>query len=322
MKPDSRLTLRVADVKIETPYIRKFVLTPEPGIQLPEFAEGSHVRVFLKNGLIRQYSLCGDPSDRSKYTIAVLRHPDGSGSRYMHENLKPGDALEISFPQNTFRLYEAERYVFIAGGIGITPIISMAIVLEELEKPYILHYCARDPEAMALRSEVESLVQHGDLRLHFDGGNPKNGLDVRAELKQYQAGTHLYCSAPAAMMAAAMEATRYWPRDTVYFEHFTTRMLAVKDAADGDGSRPFRIKIASSSEIFDVEPWETIVDVLRDQGIHIDTLCDEGICGTCVIRYLEGEPDHRDDILDEADQKDYVAVCCARSKSDLLVLDL
>ena len=324
MSNNSRLTVRVDRIRSEAESVRSFVLTHSSGSELPEYDPGSHIEIYLDNGLIRHYSLCGVPTDQKQYLIAVLRDQTSSGgSKYMHENVNEGDILEISYPRNHFRLSSAaERHLLIAGGIGVTPILSMTYALAELRKSFLLHYCAKHPEAMAFRKEFETLMHHGQIKLHFDGGNPKNGLNLNSELENYAEGTHLYYCGPAPMMKAAAQASSHWPQGTVHYEYFSADAIATDVADSGADQTGFQIKLSSSGKVYTVPPSMSIVEVLRQNGVHVDTFCEEGICGTCITRYLEGQPDHRDHILDDDDREQYLAVCCARSKSPLLVLDL
>jgi len=188
---------------------------------LPRFEAGAHISVRLGDGLVRDFSLWNDPAESSHYCIAVLREPDGRGSRELHERVRVGDIVEASTPRNNFRLaIHAERYLLIAGGIGITPIMAMIAELRRRRAEFLLHYCTRSPAETAFLDELAVLAAQGRVQFHYDGGNPAKGLDIAATLRGCRPGTHLYYCGPAGMMAAAAAASRDWPSDTVHCEYF------------------------------------------------------------------------------------------------------
>lgn len=322
--PLNKLQVRVHQVRYEAVDVISLLLVDPCGAELPDYAAGAHIDVHLPNGLIRQFSLCGPPTDKHSYLFGILKEAPGTGgSKFIHEKIQVGDLLEISEPKNLFKLNShAERHLLIGGGIGITPILSMSYVLEQQKAEYILHYCSRSPEKTAFREELVDVVQHGQLCFHFDGGNPENGLDIKAELRNYVNGTHLYCCGPQGMMNAVRDFSSHWPVGTVHFEYFTQDALPTKESDETTEDSEFQIKLASDDRVFTVPAHKSIVDVLRENGIFIETSCEDGFCGTCLTRYLEGQPDHRDEVLDDEDHEEYVLICCARSKSPELVLDL
>ena len=316
--------VRVQVIRYETEDTRSFELVSPDGKLLPKYSAGAHIDVRLAADMIRQYSLCGPSWDRSRYRIGVLReNPGTGGSAFMHRNVKVGDLLQISEPKQMFSLNAlAERHLLIAGGIGITPLMSMAFSLEQAQLPYELHYCARTPQRTAFREEIENLVNHGELNFHIDGGDPVDGLDLVSTLQDYQEGTHLYYCGPPGLMNAAKSASEHWPPGTVHYEYFTLEgMDQARTFSEKDNSE-FQVRIASSGNMYVVPPDMSIVEVLRENGFWIETSCEEGFCGTCLTRYLEGEPEHRDVVLDDEDHEEYVLICCARSKTPELVLDL
>lgn len=319
-----KFKVQVDSVKSETEDIFSYVLVNPDGDELPEFAPGAHIDLHLDNGLIRQYSLCGPRWERQSYLIGVLlEQPGTGGSQYIHNNVKAGDTLEISEPKHLFKLNpNAQRHLMIAGGIGVAPILAMAYSLEQTNADYVFHYCTRSPQQMAFMDEVTGLVKQGGLHLHFDGGNPKNGLDIKATLREYSEGTHLYYCGPVGMMNAIAEACSHWPKGTVHYELFSTEgITSTKTETIGEDDE-FQIRISSTDAVYSVPSYKTIVDVLRENGFDIDTSCEDGFCGTCLTRYLEGEPDHRDEILDDEDHEEFVLICCSRSLTPELVLDL
>lgn len=316
--------VQVQSIRNEAENILSYELVDPGGAQLPDFQPGAHVDVHLKAGLIRQFSLCNPPWILASYRIAVLleTHSKG-GSEFMHRQVKIGDFLKISRPKCNFKLSSnAGRHVFIAGGIGITPILCMVHYLERQQSNYVLHYCTRTIEKTAFREEIENLVKYGEVQFHFDGGDPSNGLDIHKTLVVQEPGSHLYYCGPGGLMQAVSDASAHWQPGTVHFEYFTSESLPVKDKEAFAANREFQVRLAKSNALYTVPVDKSIVEVLRENDIWVDTSCEEGICGTCLTRYLEGEPEHRDMILDQDDHQDYVLICCARSKTPELVLDL
>lgn len=320
----NKLQVRVQQIRFEAIDTISLLLADPSGAVLPDYMAGAHVDVHLPNGLIRQFSLCGPAADKHSYLLGILKESHGSGgSEFIHNNIRAGDLLEISEPKNMFKLSSlAERHLLIGGGIGITPILSMVYALEQQEAEYALHYCSKSPERTAFRREVADAVQHGKLHFHFDGGNPKNGLNVKAALRDHADGTHLYCCGPEGLMNAVRDFSSHWPAGTVHFEYFSQDALPASESDDTAEDTEFRIRLAGSGQVLTVPSYKTIVDVLRENGVFVETSCEDGFCGTCLTRYLEGEPIHRDEVLDDEDQEEYVLICCARSKSPELVLDL
>ncbi|SAK62593.1 PDR/VanB family oxidoreductase [Caballeronia ptereochthonis] len=300
--------------------INAFEFVSADGRPLPAFTAGSHVDVHLPDATIRQYSLCNSPDERHRYVVAVLRDPAGrGGSVAMHDTLRAGQKLFISAPRNHFALSDsARRHVFIAGGIGITPIMAMIAEAQKRNEPFHLFYCARTSQRAAFLDRLKALVDRGDVSLHFDNGDPRNGLDLASTLENYVADTHLYYCGPGRFMDAIEAASAHWPAGTRHCERFTASELIKTTEAEA----AFDIELRRSQKTLTVPPGESIVDVMRANGIEVDTSCCEGYCGTCMTRYLAGEPLHRDSVLDDEDREEFVMICCSRSKSTKLVLDL
>ncbi|QRN98102.1 ferredoxin reductase [Archangium violaceum] len=230
------LRLRVRRITPEAEGIFSYELVASNGGRLPPFEAGSHLDVHVPGGFLRQYSLCNDPEDtHHRYVIAVQRDDHGrGGSRAMHELVREGDVLTTSFPHCDFPLLYARRYVLVAGGIGITPLLSMAYALRRQHIPWHLHYCTRSPERTAFRARLSSAFA-GHVTLHHDGGDPARGLDVKALLATRTGGTRLYCCGPAGLMRAVREASllHQWPREKVHFEAFSAEASgAIIDRAD------------------------------------------------------------------------------------------
>jgi len=315
------MLLRVRSIAYLAEAVNGFELVDRRGRDLPRFAAGAHIAVRLGGGLLRDYSLWNDPAERRRYCIAVLRERDGQGSRHLHEAVRVGDEVEVWAPRNNFPLAEdAERHLFLAGGIGITPVMAMIAELRRRHADFLLHYCTRSPEATAFREELDLLAAQGHVRFHHDGGDPARGLDITAAVREPQPGTHLYYCGPAGMMAAAAAAASHWPLGTVHCEYFTGPAARPPEPLTED--RPFRVRLAKSGAEYEVPAGETIIEVLRRHDIAVRTSCELGYCGACLTPYRAGEPDHRDQILSATDRERYVLICCSRANTPVLELDL
>ncbi len=320
-RAEEKLAVVVRGVEQLADGIRSFEFVPLEGSELPRFTAGSHVDVHLPGGVIRQYSLCNDPAEKDRYVVAVLRDETGrGGSLAMHDAVTEGAEMVISRPRNRFALAEDATYhLFLAGGIGITPIMSMITQARSQGQDFHLYYCTRSPRRTAFLDELAPLIENGQVTVHHDNGDPSRGLDLRQVLQRCDAGEHVYYCGPTRFMDAIEAAAAHWPAAAVHSERFSAPPTMPDEAV---ATGPFDIKLASTGETFTVQPGETIVEVLRNHGVDVDTSCEEGYCGTCMTRYLEGEPLHSDTVLDEEDREEYVMVCCARAKAGCLVLDL
>jgi vanillate O-demethylase ferredoxin subunit len=315
------MQLRVRSITYLAEDINGYELVDPNGRDLPRFTAGSHIGVRLGDGVWRDYSLWNDPAERRRYSIAVLRDKLGEGSRRLHDAVRVGDTVEVALPRNHFPLAEeAEGHLFLAGGIGITPIMAMIAELRRRRAPFRLHYCTRSPERTAFRDELDLLAATGRALFHYDGGDPAKGLDIRALLREQPAGTHLYYCGPAGMMEAAAAASAHWPAGSVHCEYFSGPGAAPPARLEDD--RPFRVRLAKSGCEYDVAAGETIIDVLRRHGVETRTSCELGYCGACLTRYLDGVADHRDPILGDKARETHMLICCSRARSPLLVLDL
>jgi ferredoxin-NADP reductase len=312
------MQLRVLSITYLAQAINGIELVDPRGRDLPRFEAGAHVGLRV-GGFIRRYSLCNDPAERRRYCLAVLRETESRGaSRYLHDTLRAGDLVEVSLPRNNFPLEpDADRHLLIAGGIGIAPIMSMILHLRRRRAEFTVHYCTRWPERTAFRRELAPLVAEGRLRFHHDGGDPRCGLDLAALLRHPWPNAHLYYCGPPPFMAAAAQAASQWPANAVHCEYFTG---APQPIADEDN--PFRVRLVRSGGEYEVPVGDTIIDVLRRHGVAVRTSCELGYCGACLTPYLAGEPDHRDQVLEENGRKRYVVICCSRSKTPVLELDL
>jgi vanillate O-demethylase ferredoxin subunit len=315
-----RLQLRVRAVCCEAEGINSYDLVDPKEADLPPFTAGAHIDVHLPGNVIRQYSLCNDPRERHRYVVAVLREATGrGGSQTMHRDVRAGDLLAVSAPRNNFPLAEtAARHLLIAGGIGVTPLVAMIHRLQSIGADFTLHYCTRAPEKTAFTGALAALIRAGRVIVHHDYGNPANGLDVARLLAQHAPGTHLYCCGPSGLMAAVKSAAAGWPAGTLHFEYFAAPAVARDPAAAGE----FQVRVASTGQLIAIPKDKSILETLREHGLSIESSCEAGACGTCQTRYLDGEPDHRDYVLTDEDQKKFLMVCVSRAKSAILTLDL
>ena len=330
--PKTALTLRVRQITFQGTGINAYEFTREDGGELPLFSAGAHIDLYFRDGRVRQYSLCNDPAERHHYVIAVLRDDNGrGGSLAIHERVHVQRLVAVGYPRNTFSLIDgANRYLLLAGGIGVTPLKSMVHHLDRIGAEYTLHYCAKAPEYAAFRDEFAPLVAKGRVIMHFDGGNPANGLDIAELLRKYEEGTHLYFCGPPGFMAACSRSCEHWSDETVHFEYFSAEAAPksvmsreeIAETRDNALALGFQIKIASSGAIFTVANDKTIAQVLAEHGIDIPTSCMAGLCGSCQVRYLSGEIDHRDLVLSDSARTEYLTACVSRAKSPMLVLDL
>jgi vanillate O-demethylase ferredoxin subunit len=321
-KPETRLlSLLIRQIRFEAIGINSYELVDPNGDMLPAWEAGSHLDIHLPGGLIRQYSLCGNPVERHRYIIAVLKDENGrGGSRLLHETLQVHNIVNVSPPRNNFALVAAaERSLLIGGGIGITPLKAMAHELAAQGKPFTLHYCAKSPQYAAFRDQLSAI---DTAEFHYDGGNPANGLDIAALLKTRAEGTHLYYCGPGGFMAACAAASAHWPKDAVHSEYFKTPALTTLTNLPDSPVEHFAVEIASTGAVFDIPADRSIVEVLGDAGIVIETSCVSGLCGTCKVKYLKGSVDHRDFILSDEERADHLTTCVSRANSPKLLLDL
>lgn len=318
------LDVRVKQIRYEGKGINSYELTNPSGQALPRFEAGSHIDVHLKNGVIRQYSLCNSPAERNRYVIAVLKDESGrGGSRAVHESIGAGDIVTISKPRNHFALAEgARKVVLIAGGIGVTPLKAMAHELEQRGVDFDMHYCARSQDAAAFGPEFASMLRAGKLHYHFDDGAEADRLDLRALLAEPQPGTHVYYCGPGGFMAACADAASHWPKGTVHFEHFKAPEQPKREPSGTENAEGCDVTIASTGQVIHVGPEQNFSEALGEASVEVPTSCCAGLCATCKVRYLEGEVEHNDFILDEDERREFLTVCVSRPISKTLILDL
>ncbi|MGY0781274.1 PDR/VanB family oxidoreductase [Azospirillum argentinense] len=308
--------MRVHHMARVTPQVLLVELRDPDGEDLPPYEPGAHIDVHLPDGAVRSYSLCGDPADRSAYRIAVLNLPGGRGSRFIHGELRLGTTVTVAPPRNNFRFDAAPRYRFIAGGIGITPLLPMIRAASRRGADWVLHYCVRSAAEAPFLAELRELG-NGEVVLHAaDEGRRLAVADLLAATPD---DALVYCCGPQRLMDAVADAAR--PSQDVRFEWFTPRSDAGRDAAPDDR---FEVVCARSGVTVAVKEGVSVLDALDAAGVSVASSCEQGICGTCETAVLEGEPDHRDSVLSDAERAagKTMMICVSRARSARLVLDI
>jgi vanillate O-demethylase ferredoxin subunit len=315
------LAVTIAKVEDVAEGIRSYELVPSQG-RLPSFEAGAHIDVRVRDGLVRQFSLCNRPGETHRYVIAVLREENGrGGSAAVHESFAAGLPVRISPPRNHFPLVrDASRHLLLAGGIGVTPLLAMARHLLATGGDFTMHYCARTVARMAFRGELSAPPFGAHVVLHFDDGPAAQQLDLPGLLARQPEGTHVYYCGPAGFMAAVRETAlaQGVPAASLHCEYFTAPAIL---ARPGSG---FEVRLARRGLTVWIPENKTIIEVLAERDIFVETSCEQGVCGTCITRVLDGVPDHRDVFFTDAEKaaNDQMTVCCSRAKTAYLVLDL
>ncbi|MTD57039.1 PDR/VanB family oxidoreductase [Amycolatopsis pithecellobii] len=306
----------VKQLRLEAEDVYSLELVPLDGGELPSWEPGSHVDVALPNGLVRQYSLSGDPQDRRRWRLGVLNEPDSrGGSRFISTTLRPGDKLSVGSPRNNFELTEAADYGFIAGGIGITPILPMIAAVRAAGARWSLTYGGRRRASMAF---VDELAGYGAAVRMF--AEDVHGRPPLTEIvASYAPGTAVYCCGPEGLLRAVEEVVRARPELTLHVERFAPKVV---ESSEVDGS--FTVRLARTGTELRVARGESILDAVETAGLSVPNACREGICGSCETRVCGGVVDHRDSVLSPAEQatNDTMMICVSRARTAVLELDL
>jgi ferredoxin-NADP reductase len=313
--PGALLDVRLRRLSWEAEGVLALEFAATDGADLPPFEPGAHVDLHLGDGMLRQYSLCGDPAERKFYRIGVREIDAGHVSRHIHRNLRPGVLLQMSRPRNNFEFAASKHYLFIAGGIGVTPLLPMMRAATGAGAAWTLLFCARSIEQAPFLEETKAYG--GEVSVHASQAGTR--LDVTQCLAEVKPDTMIYCCGPESLMTAVETASAHWPEGTVRFEWFAPRARPEDEISGG-----FRVVCARSGLSLDVMPKQSILQVLTDAGIEVARSCEQGICGTCEVRVLEGEVDHRDSILSAAERasNEVMMTCVSRSRGASLVLDV
>jgi ferredoxin-NADP reductase len=316
--PEPVLTVTVSASERPAEGVLALTLVRPDGGELPAWEPGAHIDLLLTDGLERQYSLCGDPADRTSWRVAILREPASrGGSAFVHERLVAGEQIRVRGPRNHFRLEPAQRYLFVAGGIGITPILPMLEAATRADIPWSLLYGGRTANSMAF---AESLAARGP-HVHIRPQDEYGLLDLKTFLGRAQPGTLVYSCGPEPLLQAMEDATADWPEGTLHTERFTAKEISAEERAN---EREFEVILARSGHTLLIKPGCSILDAVEGVGVEATFSCREGTCGTCETQVVEGSPEHRDSVLtdDERAAGDAVLICVSRSLSPRLVLDL
>lgn len=314
MAPQVR-ALRVANRAVAADGVVTLTLEHPDGDRLPDWTPGAHIDLVLPNGLTRQYSLCGDRWDAYRYRVGVLREPHGrGGSAYVHDHLKVGDLVGVGGPRNNFPLVPADRYLFVAGGIGITPLLPMVHQADLLGADWQLIYGGRRRDSMAF---LDDLARYGD-RVRVVPEDRYGRPDLRRLLSEVRPGLRVYCCGPPGLIDAVTAGCAHWPAPTLRTERFVAPQIPpVREA-------PFRVDLARTGASVLVTPAQTVLEAARAAGADLLSSCLQGTCGTCETTVLDGLVDHRDALLtaEERAAGDRMFPCVSRSRGDRLLLDL
>jgi len=316
---ETLLSLRLTAIRFEAEGISSFELQQPDGGELPPFTAGAHIDLHLPNGMVRSYSLCNDSSERRRYVVAVARDANSrGGSVFMHDQMRVGQRLDVGAPRNNFELDErAPHTVLIAGGVGVTPLWCMAQRLQNLGSSWEIHYASRSRSNAAFLLELGAIARRhpGRVHLHFD--QEQGLMQLGAVVSQIRADAHVYCCGPLPMLEAFESAVEGLPCDQIHVEYFKAKDEPV--TAGG-----VELRLAKSNKVITVGPGKTVLDAILECGVDVPYSCMEGICGSCEVAVLEGEPDHHDSVLTERQRQSNrtMMVCCSGAKSSRLVLDL
>jgi ferredoxin-NADP reductase len=314
--PEHEIDVEVTAREAVADGVVRLTLRPTAGTELPEWEPGAHLDLVLAPDLVRQYSLCGDRQDRESYQMAVLREPAGrGGSAHVHDAVEVGRVVRVRGPRNNFALADSPRYLFVAGGIGITPIVPMVAAAEKAGADWRLVYGGRSRPSMAFREELVN--RYGD-RVSLQPQDEVGLLDLDTLLGTPCEDTLVYCCGPEALLRSVEERCAAWPPGTLHVERFAPKQIP-RTAEDGS----FEVEFAQSAITITVPPGVSIVDAAEEAGVTIETSCREGTCGTCESAVLGGVPEHRDSLLtpEEQAENDVMFPCVSRAASPKLVID-
>ncbi|MEZ5649982.1 MAG: PDR/VanB family oxidoreductase [Burkholderiaceae bacterium] len=309
------LKVRVSNRRALTSDVVEFCLEALDGSALPGFSPGAHIAVQTPSGAVRQYSLIGTGAPSDEYRIAIKREPDSrGGSSSMIEDAQIGAGLTVSEPKNDFVLEEHDKYLFIAAGIGITPIYTMAQRAQTHGAQFRIIYLARTAESAPYLNELtEQFGEH--LVAHFTMGNSADRYDFWDDFAS-PSEELVYCCGPKALIEQIKDVSGHWPEGSVRFEDFKP-----VEAVRAD-DRPFEVELRKSGKTFTVPADRSIIEAMRANGVATTSSCESGTCGTCKVGLVSGEVDHRDLVLSDADKASHIMICVSRAASGGLVLDL
>jgi ferredoxin-NADP reductase len=307
------MKLRVVKIRLTTPDVLHLHLVHPLRPTLPEWSAGAHVDLRMPDGRVRQYSLCGDPGDNSRYEIAIKREPAGrGGSTWVHDNLREGSEVHISAPRNNLPLStKGERYILIAGGIGITPLLSMARILKRWGTDFTLHYCVRSAPEAPLLAELRDICG-ANLQCWFSRGGQRFDPAI---IGPYEKNTHVYVCGPQRLLDSVQSVLSEWPEDQAHYEVF---QMTVDENFKPE---PFEATVASTGQRFLVPADKSLLDVLRENHFAMPSSCEMGVCGSCECGYRDGVVLHRDKVLPTSKRQDRLMLCVSRARVSV-TLDL
>ena len=319
---DTKLTLRLTVKRQETDDIVSFEFSGRDGTPLPPFQAGDHVMFELGPQMSRAYSLCNDPAETHRYVVAVLKEPDGRGGSMAMHALEEGAEVELSLPRNNFSLVpDAQRHILLAGGIGVTPLMAMAYTLQRNNADFVLHYGVRDASRMALREQITSSPFAERCVLHVQGDADYPAYDIPKILAAPEPSTHVYVCGPSGFIDHVSEvaSAKGWNPAQIHWEYFVA-----PETDDDTPNSSFEIELVPDGQVITVGEDETVVDALLREGHFVVTSCAEGVCGTCLLELVEGDPDHRDHYLSDADKArgDCFMPCVSRSNGGRLKIKM
>jgi phthalate 4,5-dioxygenase reductase subunit len=289
------------------------------GADLPEFEAGAHLTVKVPSGITRHYSLCGDPQNRGTYEIAIKREANGrGGSMSLADDTEVGQSLEVGEPVNAFGLDDkAKSFLLVAGGIGITPMRAMMWQLHnEGVRQFKLVYLTRDAQSTAFLDEFKSGPWAGKVQVHHDHGDAAQAFDLWKLFEKPVSGCHVYCCGPQRLMDEVKDMTGHWATSAIHFESFGADTQVRTD------DRAFTVELARTGKTVEVGAKESLLHALKAAGVAVSSSCESGTCGSCKVKLLAGEADHRDLVLLDEEKSDHIMVCVSRACSETMVLDL
>lgn len=309
-----RLFVRVSRLAEETSAVKSYELVSLDGTSLPRFTAGAHIAVDVPLVGYRHYSIANHPWERQRYIIGVQRQENGrGGSAALHARMRVGAIVKIRAPRNDFPLASSGPHVLIAGGIGITPMLAMSYELRMRRQDFHLWVCTRSPNHTPFRSQLAELEASGLATLHYSASQGR--IDVKALVASAKPESHIYCCGPSSLVRTVADAIDHWPPERRHFESFSP-------PAGFDTDTPFSVTLRSTGKRIDVKGSETLLEALRREGVATDSSCEVGSCRTCRIRYIGGDPIHRDIALSAEERRSQILACVSRAKGTDMILDL
>lgn len=313
---EAEVEVKVVDVVDEADGVVSLHLAATSGEELPPWTPGAHIDLVMNDGLVRQYSLCGSAMDTRTYRIGILRSPDSrGGSVFAHEQLRQGTSLMVRGPRNHFSFAASPKYLFVAGGIGITPMLPMIAQAQEAGRDWQLFYGGRTRDSMAFLAE---LAAYGD-RVTIVPQDEAGHLDLPEILREPRPNTLVYGCGPEGMLSALEQECEHWGAGSLHLERFSA-----KEQSSDNADTAFELVLERSGQTLQVPADQSVFEVVREAGVSVLGSCLEGICGTCETEVIEGDLDHRDSVLDpeERESGEVMMICVSRCRSARLTLDL